>query len=149
MFVADAEIDGVSGIGDDIAEAQACDGAVAFFVLFGAIGVEDGGAVCVGPLDIGTADAIAGDGFCVPACTGAVEGMAVSDQQGDENDMVCIWGEVVEGQFAADLVAFGDGESDVDESADAVDGLLVHEEVGGFELGVERGDGKDGECRQK
>ena len=80
MFVADAEIDGVSGIGDDIAETQADDGAVAFFVLFGAISVEDGAAVGVGPLDIGAADAVAGNGFRVPACAGLIEGMAVSDQ---------------------------------------------------------------------
>lgn len=117
MFVPDAEIDGVSGIGGDIAETQAGDGAAALFVLFGAIGVEEGVAVGVGSLDIGAADAIAGDGFCVPACAGLVEGMAVSDEQGDEYDVVCIWGEVVEAQFAADLVAFGNGEANVNEGA--------------------------------
>ena len=117
VFVADTEIDGVFGIGDDIAETQAGDGAAAFFVLFGAVGVEDGVVVGVGPLDIGAADAIAGNWFCVPACAGPIEGMAVADEQGDEYDVACIWGEVVEAQFAADLVAFGDGEADVYEGA--------------------------------
>ena len=34
MFVANAEIDGVSGIGEDIADTQAGDGAAALYVLF-------------------------------------------------------------------------------------------------------------------
>lgn len=79
VFVADAEIDGVSGAWDDIAETQAGDRAAALFVLFGSIGVEDGAAVGVGPLDIGSTDAIAGNGFCVPACACPIEGMAVAD----------------------------------------------------------------------
>jgi hypothetical protein len=39
MFVADAEIDRISGVGDDITKAEADDRAAAFLVLFAAVGV--------------------------------------------------------------------------------------------------------------
>lgn len=144
MFVAEAEIDRVSGVGDDIAKTEADDRAAAFLVLFAAVGVEEYVAAGVGPWDIGAADAVAGYGFCVPACAGTVKGMAIADQDGDEYDVVCVWGKIVETQFAADLVAFGNGESDVYVGAYTGDGLFFHKEVGDFELGVECGGHKQG-----
>ena len=139
MFVAEPEVEGKIGVTDDITDPEAGGGAGEFLVYFGAVGGVDRLAVGVEFGDIGGADAVAAKGFEIEAGAGMVEGMAIAEEEGDEDHVGLAGGEVVDADLCADLVAFWDREADMEVTAEPGGGLSFCDELSDFELSVEGG----------
>lgn len=137
VFVAEPEVEGEIGIWEDIADAEPCGGAGELLIDFGTVGAIDRLTRGVEFGDIGAADAIAGEGLEVPAGAAVVEGMAIAEEEGNEDQVGLVGSEIVDADLAADLIAFCNGEADMKIGADTGSGVSFCDQLGEFELGVE------------
>ena len=126
MFVAEAEVEGKAGVGEDIADSQAGGGAGEFLVDFGAVGVDERVAVGVEFLDVGGADAIAAEGFDIEARAAVIQRMTIAEEEGNEDVMGLAGSEIIQSCFDADLVPFGNREADVEVGAETGGGLSFY-----------------------
>jgi|SRR6185437_2904136 len=119
VIEAQGEIERAAWVGEDIAYGEGGGSAVEAFVDLRTIGIEDGVAVGVGLLDIRGAEGIAYEGFGVETCAGAVEEMAEAYQEGYEDEVGLVGGEIIEARLCGDRIIFVNGEVAVKEGAKA------------------------------
>ena len=123
MCNAEAEVDGKAWVGEDIADAEACGGAGGLLVEFATIRVIEDVATGICSCDVGAADGVTGEVVDIEAGAGVIEGMAVTQEQGEEDLVRLVGGEIVEAGLCAYFVAVLEGEADMQVGAESGGGL--------------------------
>jgi len=111
-------------------------------VNIGAIAVENGVTGGIDFLDVGIANGLADEWFEIKAGSGsagyaAPEEVPVACQEGSEDQMGLVWGEIVETSLDAYFAVFGQWNAAVEKSSETGGRLAFHDQLSDCELGVQ------------